>query len=383
MEFKAHNRKRSEIGRTRLLSDFYFENKQHKKRSVSWTKTSTPKTFDSLSDMIDLSSSLKNIQKLLTSGIDSIRSEDIPLFQSFLAILNTPQQTLHNLDLNQLIRTLKSKDLQTKFLNFNQNLKTKKNFGLAFQDSLRTSTQFFSKLDRALYGYPLTKSVCSFIEGCYKWKKIVFKPVRFIEYFESLPSPQSFFSYPSDWSKLFAPDIQIETTKDDEDNLYINTLGDEKEYEEIIDIDPVPVLNTEPDSRNRLVSMFFDKHASINPYRAFHQPLDNDKNLIRQVMLKRTDPKARSAKWDKYFTESIYLKKLGLEFVEFVRKLGENWKTEEADLVTWVYKNKGELIDQYLKSFPVNSQDISEVKHQAMVKHLGDKKTLRDLFKHY
>lgn len=383
MEFKAHYRKRSDVGRTRLLSDFYFENKQQKKRSASWARSSTPKTLDSLSDMLDLSSSLKNIQKLLISGIDSIRSEDIPLFQSFLTILNNPHQTLHNLDLNQLIQVLKSKDLQTKLFNFNQKLKASKNPKSIFEDSLRISTKFYSKIDRTLYGYPLSKSICSFIEGCYKWNKIVFKPVRFIEYFESLPSPQSYFSYPSDWSKLFAPDIQIETTKDDEENLYMNTLGDEKEYEEIVDIDPIPVLNTEPDSRNRLVSMFFDKHASINPYKAFHQPANADKSLIRQELIKRADPKARSAKWDKYFTESIYLKKLGLGFVAFISKLGDEWKTEEADLVTWVYKNKAELIDQYLKSFPVNNEEISEVKHQAMVKHLGDKKTLRDLFKHF
>lgn len=384
MECKVHYRKKSEMGRGRLLSDSYFENKQHNRRSASLGKRSnlgTPKNLYTETDTLDLVAEIKTIQKLLSSGIDLVRNEEIPLFQAFLCILNTSKfKNLSSLTFKDLLGILRSKDLQNAFLTFSQKLRKTSDFSIWIQSALKESIKFYCQIDKTLYGYPLTKAISSFIEGCYTRHKFIFKPVRFIDYFQSLPSPQNYFSNPSDWSKLFMPEMQIETTKDDEDNLYINTMGDEKEYEEILDINSSPVLNTEPDSRNTLVSMFFQKHSAINPYNS-SQPIKIATGLARQQALKRSDPKVRTEKWNKYFTESIYLKKLGLGFVSFINKLGNTWQAEEADLVTWVYKNKAELIDQYLKTSSINSEEIPQVKHQAMIKHLGDKKTLRDLFK--
>jgi hypothetical protein len=300
------------------------------------------------------------IKQLLTSNFPVIKSEELPLYQAFISLASpsSPCNSLESI----------SKHLRSSV--FHQNLQTLRHQILqnSFNSALLISSKFYSQVHRSLYINNLSKAISSFLENLYKSFRIEFKPVKFIEYFESLQSPSNFHLNPTIWSKMFVNDFNVETTKDDEENLYVNTAGDEKEYEDLMENEQVHVLNTEPDSKNSLVSMFFQKHETKNPY------LDSRK------LIKHEPCASRSEKWNKYFRESIFLKKLGQEFVQFICRK-ETWKSQSLDLVTWVYKNKSELIQEFLGLAQAPGEGISDLKYKAMIEHLADKKTLRDLFK--
>ena len=372
MESKVHFRKRSEMSRTRMLSDFYFENKYKKKRSSSLVREKSPvkETFEGpVLNCSSIFDELGIIQKHLSNNNPCIRNDDLPMYQAFASIIDSSKANV-NISVDVMMKLLKSADFHKKVQEFRSQVLKKSHLLLAV---LKSSLRSYNKVQRSLYFSQLSKKVSCFIENLYKSYNIDYKPIRFIDYFESLQSPSYLtLSTPLNWSKLFTFDLNIETTKDDEENLYINTVGDDKEYETFIETEQVPVIVTEPDSKETLVSMFFQKHESKNPY------VETPNHSKAQLPSNET----RSDKWNKYFRESIYLKKLGQDFVQFIlrsRKTGDN----DVDLVTWVYKSKNELIAQFLSNRPDDSDQVSELKQKAMVQHLGDKKTLRDLFKNY
>ncbi|OMJ89351.1 hypothetical protein SteCoe_8556 [Stentor coeruleus] len=383
MAFSHHSRKLSEGSKPRLLSDTYFEKKQNHKRTSSLTRDTSiekPYILNEKKNSSNMKDCLKQIIENISMLSKQTRKQEKQLLLVFAVIIDNDCENLTD---SEISRKLVTSEFLLKLRVFTSTMALSlKNQNRKTVERIHKAYKIYSDINFTLYGYSIIKLVLSFIEKTFDVFGLRYKKVKIIDYFDEAPVDKKIRS--TSLKKYIEqkniPDPQYETTKDDEEFIYTNP--DIRDYEGIFDHDIPIILQTEPDYKEILQKKFLEKHSAVNPYN-FKKKQEIEKKPFTNVMkMKAFDgPKgSKVEKLNKFNSRLKMFRKFEDKFVDFmVKKCKGRYRADEIN--DWVKVHKNNLIDEFLGELKKDNEIVSENKSQGIYTHFHEKKIMQEMIR--
>ena len=253
---------------TKLASDSYFENKRKKNNKEKPRKVDPP--MCKLANNVVLLDNLKFYANKIIENIERVsqiyRHEERNLYLCVIILLDM----MNFIDYEEvsdenIINTFESVQFYNCMASNNKNLFMSLFDNPKYIERISMAHNFYGKICSTLYGYDIVNYIYYFITINFQLSGQKFKNLTFIDYFEEFITPQRLIHKRRniEKKKFNNSDPIYETTKDDEDTLYI--ISDSKDYHSSFEQE-LQVIYTEANSKEQLIHKFYRKFSKANPY---------------------------------------------------------------------------------------------------------------------